>query len=66
MGKCPISILYLGTCFLLNGYYLRISGEVVDLHSITDGITTTISRTISGFSVEVREIHFQGFSFVNQ
>ena len=27
MGKCPISILYLGTCFLLNGYYLRISGE---------------------------------------
>ncbi len=28
MGKCPISILYLGTCFLLNGYYLRISGYV--------------------------------------
>ena len=40
--------------------------EVVDLHTMTDGITTTISRTISGFSVAVREIHFQGFSFVNQ
>ena len=40
--------------------------EVVDLHTMTDGITTTISQTINGFSVAVREIHFQGFSFVNQ
>lgn len=40
--------------------------KVVDLHTMTDGITTTISRIVGGFSVAVREIHFRGFSFVNQ
>ena len=36
MGKCSISILYLGTCFLLNGYYLRISG-LTEINSVGTG-----------------------------
>lgn len=40
--------------------------EVLDLHSTTDGITTTVSRNDCGFNVRVKEIHFKGFSFVRQ
>ena len=39
--------------------------DVVDLHTMTDGITTTVSRNICGFSVKVRELYFRGISLVN-
>lgn len=40
--------------------------EVLDLHSTIDGVTTTVSRNDYDFKVLVKEIHFNGFSFVNQ
>lgn len=40
--------------------------EVLDLHSTMDGVTTTVSRNDYDFNVRVKEIHFNGFSFVNQ
>lgn len=40
--------------------------EVLDLKTISEGVTTTISRIDCGFNVRVKEIHFNGFSFVRQ
>ena len=40
--------------------------KVLDLHSTIDGVTTTVSRNDYDFNVRVKEIHFNGFSFVNQ
>lgn len=40
--------------------------EVLDLHSTIDGVTTTVSRNDYDFNVRVKEIHFSGFSLVNQ
>lgn len=40
--------------------------EVLDLHNAMEGVRTTLSRNGNDFNVRVKEIHFNGFSLVNQ